>query len=125
LNLPRNRSADFQISFARLSFALLIDIGGMWCIRSVPGIVLAPAGAIGPAVAESGCGLLCLPLALRNRVLKKQIEIGSPSCGEPVLGIALENLFDEFPRDHERNAALARIGALHRVRIAEARDVRP
>ena len=38
-----------------------------------------------------------------------------------MLRIALENLFYELTRDHERNAALGRVGALHRVRVAEAR----
>ena len=35
--------------------------------------------------------------------------------------VALDDLFDEFARDHEGDAALARIGALHRVHVAEAR----
>ena len=35
--------------------------------------------------------------------------------------VALDDLFDEFARDHEGDAALGRIGTLHRVHVAEAR----
>ena len=37
------------------------------------------------------------------------------------MSVALENLFDEFTRNHERDAALARIGTFHSVHVAEAR----
>ena len=39
----------------------------------------------------------------------------SPSCGEPVIGIALDNFLEEFADDHERDASLRRIRALHCV----------
>ena len=35
--------------------------------------------------------------------------------------VAFDDLFDEFARDHESDAALARIGTFHRVQVAEAR----
>jgi hypothetical protein len=38
---------------------------------------------------------------------KGKSKENSPSCGESVLSVALHDLFEEFARDHERDAALA------------------
>ena len=60
----------------------------------------------------------------RNLVLQMPKEIGSPSCGEPVLRIALDDLFDELARDHEGDALLREYGPFI-VCWSPKRDVRP
>ena len=51
-----------------------------------------------------------------------QGSTGTQPASVNVVGcIAFDDLVDEFARDHERDAALARIGTLHRVHVAEAR----
>src|SRR5271157_5537727 len=54
-------------------------------------------------------------------VIEDEIVGTPPSAGESAIGVALDDLVEVFAGDHERDAAFARIGTLHRVHVAEAR----